>query len=134
MRYKVGDKVVIKKDTKFDKIDYSNQVATINRIRTWKTLPYDYEVDLNCNWCVYDETIDHEATAKLNEPTPKSLLKSGDKVTYRDGTERWVLLETETLHDDKGNPLNSLNRFKDDLAELAFNSNDIMKIERGPIS
>ena len=113
MKYKVGDKVVIKKDTKFDKIDYSNQVATINRIRTWKTLPYDYEVDLNCNWCVYDETIDHEATAKLNEPTPKSLLKSGDKVTYRDGTERFVLLETGTLHTDIGDFALKLEYFND---------------------
>lgn len=71
---------------------------------------------------------------EIQQSTPKQLLKSGDKVTYRDGTVRWVLLELGTLHSTSGHPVSRLSLYLDDL-----NCNDerdnpvysIVKIERG---
>ena len=91
MRYKVGDKVVIKKDIKFDGVDYSNQVATIIGIRKWEHLSDDYKVDLKARWCVEDEMIDHEATAKLNEVKPIDLLESWFIVEFRNKQRMFVI-------------------------------------------
>lgn len=64
--------------------------------------------------------------------TPKELLKSGDKVTYRDGSERFVLLETGTLHNSSGTVAIILDKFDDNLMRTSETRTcDIMKIERG---
>lgn len=63
----------------------------------------------------------------------KSDLKSGDKVVYRNGTERYVLIETETLHSIvTGDKSTLLKYFNDNLywEETRVNSNAIMKVYR----
>ena len=64
-------------------------VQTIKKISQdrWYGLVDDAE-----DWSFTDEMIDHEATTKLNEPTPKSLLKSGMVVEYNNGERALVLV------------------------------------------
>lgn len=92
MIYKVGDKVVLKDGSKFYNTDYSNQIATIIGIRKWERLPDDYNIDLDERWCVDDDMIDHEATAKLNEVKPRQLLKTGMVVEYENGHKALVII------------------------------------------
>ena len=137
MRYHVGDKVVIRKDlvvgNYYDGCCFADEMKkTEGKIATILIVQFGhYKVD-TCRWYNFvDEMIDHEATAKLN--SPKSLLKSGDKVTYRYGTVRWVLVETNSAHDENGIKGIDLNSYNDELLQenRAFSHCDIMKIERG---
>ena len=137
MRYHVGDKVVIRKDlvvgNYYDGGCFADEMKkTEGKIATILIVEFGhYKVD-TCRWYNFvDEMIDHEATAKLN--FPKSLLKSGDKVTYREGGERWVLLETDSIHFGSGSISNVIKNYDDNLLELNRRSEvlDIMKIERG---
>ena len=137
MKYKVGDKVVNRKDLESGKyygycFFTDGMKKTVGAITTILIVRHSYyKLDTCEAYNFVDEMIDHEATAKLNEPTPKSLLKSGDKVTYRDGTERFVLLETGTLHTDIGDFALKLEYFNDKLCCESHKIQDIMKIERG---
>lgn len=60
---------------------------------------------------------------------PKEMLQSGSKVTYRDGTERFVLLEVEGLYDENGDKMAHLDYFDDNLLGHTLRDMDIMKIE-----
>lgn len=63
----------------------------------------------------------------------KKDLKTGDKVTYRDGAERLVVLNMDngnSLLDNEGATVNYLDNYSNDLNMGNFPSNDIMKIER----
>ena len=69
----------------------------------------------------------------LNIPQPhKSLLKSGMKVVYRSGVERYVFLPADVFMDENGATGNSLSYYSDDmLFKSCFyspNSQDIMEI------
>lgn len=56
----------------------------------------------------------------IEKPTfTKSDLKSGDKVVYRNGEGRFVLVETGTLHDTRGEKCASYRDFEDDLTSCA---------------
>ena len=137
MRYNVGDKVVIRKDLVvgkyYDGCYFADEMkkieGAITTILGVRSSHYKLETCRAYNFV--DEMIDHEATAKLN--SPKSLLKSGDKVTYRDGTVRWVLVETNSAHDENGRKGIDLNSYNDEQMQenRAFSHCDIMKIERG---
>ena len=135
MRYKVGDKVVIRKDLVvgkyYDGCYFADEmkkiegaITTILGVRS-----SHYKLDTCRAYNFVDEMIDHEATAKLN--SPKSLLKSGDKVTYRNGEERWIMLELGTLHSVNGHPMSKLDLYSDDLICKHYDQFSIMKIERG---
>lgn len=68
---------------------------------------------------------------KLPQPH-NSLLKSGDKIVYRYNDERFVLLETGTLHATNGCSAVALCYFTDDLTWIGNSrANDIMEIWRG---
>ena len=135
MRYHVGDKVVIRKDLESGKYYGGYYFAdemkkTEGKIATILIVEFGhYKVD-TCRWYNFvDEMIDHEATAKLN--SPKSLLKSGDKVTYRNGEERWIMLELGTLHSVDGRQISKLDLYSDDLICKHYDQFSIVKIERG---
>ena len=69
----------------------------------------------------------------LNIPQPhKSLLKSGMKVVYRSGVEKYVFLPADVFMDENGATGNSLSYYSDDmLFKSCFNSpnsQDIMEI------
>lgn len=69
----------------------------------------------------------------LNEHLPqpqKSLLKSGDMVVFRNGDERYVLVETSTLHFKTGNVARHLNNFCETLTHTYENRVDIMRVYR----
>ena len=70
---------------------------------------------------------------KIDLPQPhKSLLKSGDKVVYRDGNERFVLVETMSLYKKEGWFACFLCDFTNDLLwNGTYNYNDILEIWRG---
>lgn len=67
----------------------------------------------------------------LEIPQPhKSLLKSGMKVVYRNGTERYVFLPAGVFMDESGEMGNSLSYYSDDMLFISFNSpnpQDIME-------
>ena len=70
-------------------------------------------------------------TEELPQPH-KSLLKSGMKVVYGDGTERYVLLETGGLYDvNKGKHQNWLMMYEDTLISKHNTVVDIMEIYDG---
>lgn len=67
----------------------------------------------------------------LELPQPhKSLLKSGDKVVYRCGTIRYVLLEINELVSKRSDGYNNLDAYDEDLKTSVY-GNDIMEIWRG---
>ena len=72
-----------------------------------------------------------EIVQELPQPH-KDLLKSGDKVVYRDGDERFVLLETKSLYTSNGEFANELKNLTIHLLGV-FNArlDDIMEIWRG---
>lgn len=91
MMYKVGDKVVLRsfnKTYKRYKEKYSGMTATITEIRVFRNqLDTDYRIDIDRDYCWYDEDIDHEATEKLNEPAIQTIVlmsgvRSGRGVSY----------------------------------------------------
>ena len=69
---------------------------------------------------------------EISIPQPhKSLLKSGMKVVYRNGTERYVFLPAGIFMDESGEIGNSLSYYSDDMLFKSFNSpssQDIMEI------
>jgi hypothetical protein len=75
-----------------------------------------------------------ECELELLEPLPqpqKSLLKSGDKVMYRSGSKRYVLVETGCLYVENGMYAKELYYFTDDLLESkGTTSEDIMQVYR----
>ena len=69
----------------------------------------------------------------LDIPQPhKSLLKSGMKVVYRSGLERYVFLPADIFMDENGATRNSLSHYSDDMLWNSIfyspNSQDIMEI------
>lgn len=73
MKYKVGDKVVLinfGKTYKRHKEKYSGMTATIAEIRIFRNQSdTDYRIDIDRDYCWYDEDIDHEATERLKFKT-----------------------------------------------------------------
>lgn len=68
----------------------------------------------------------------LELPQPhKSLLKSGDKVVYRNCEEKFVLLEVHSLYDKFGAFQNSINNFDEYLNRRNNKNQDIKEIWRG---
>ena len=85
---------------------------------------------------IYD--LNYDTPSKFEEvldiPQPhKSLLKSGMKVVYRNGTERYVFLPAGVFMDENGTTGNSLSYYSDDMLfkSCSFSSpssQDIMEI------
>lgn len=68
----------------------------------------------------------------LELPQPhKSLLRSGDKVVYRNCEKRFVLLEVHSLYDKFGAFQNSINNFDEYLNRRKNKDQDIIEIWRG---
>lgn len=64
----------------------------------------------------------------------KSDLKSGDKIVYRKGVERWVLMETNTIHDNDGNVEFNLDNWTGGLFDVDCDEEyDIIKVYRNDV-
>ena len=75
------------------------------------------------------EQIYFEKLKQLPQPQ-KSLLKSGDMVVYRNGDERYVLVETGTLHGQLGYRSNNIVNYENNLMSNGHSSNTIMQVYR----
>jgi signal peptidase I len=73
--------------------------------------------------------IEFKSLSQLPQPQ-KSLLKSGDKVVYRDGSERFVLIEIGTLYTEDGRLRNRLDEYLDNLTIKYNKDQDIMQVYR----
>lgn len=81
--------------------------------------------------------LNRKASSQFEEisiPQPhKSLLKSGMKVVYRSGVEKYVFLPADVFMDENGTIGNSLSYYSDDMLFKSYsfsspNSQDIMEI------
>ena len=99
MRYKVGDKVVIRDDLKSGRnygylycnthmVKLRGRTEQIKRVTTNESYLLEGDFD---SWFFTDEMIDHEATAKLNEVKPVDLLETGMVVQLNNGEVMLVL-------------------------------------------
>ena len=149
MRYKVGDKVVIRTDlverAEYDGCYFSSDMKEFRgKIQTIKKISQDRWYGLvedNEDWSFTDKMIDHEATAKLNEVKPIDLLENGMTVELRDGTRHLVLTNVE--YSDRvikfalvGNDtFRSVSiEYRDDLTSIMFTLSDIMAIYKPLVS
>ena len=73
--------------------------------------------------------MDSQFEEVLDIPQPhKSLLKSGMKVVYRSGVEKYVFLPADVFMDENGTTGNSLSYYSDDMLINTPSSQDIMEI------
>jgi len=124
-----------------DGVDHTNEVMTENKVYEFKDGVFIREDGHKSN-LAYTSIEDFERTNKehisiipYTEKLPqphKSLLKSGMKVVYRDGQERYVLIETGGLYDvDKGEHQNWFMAYEDTLISKLSTVIDIMEIYDG---
>ena len=133
-KFKVGDKVRIVKNV--DNPHYNKYIgAEFEVLGTDVCLNSEkYLLDCPSNFggsC----TTWRESELELVKPLPqpqKSLLKSGDKVVYRGGSKRYVLMGTETLHDVKdGDLMNHLGSYMENLiSKSGYKLEDIIQVYR----
>lgn len=136
--FKQGDKIVIvstpsNKNWVKEMDKYCGQTLTIDHAGT-EGGKFACDVQENeWSWTDSHNHIDWDATFKLaNKDFKKSDLQSGDKVVYRKGEERFVLLETDSLHGSNGEMYSRLSKYTDNLMYLnsSYSKLDIMKVYR----
>ena len=134
MKYKVGDKVVLRSDLEVGE-RYGCQKYVSNMVK-YRGLEAVVE---RKHGTFYMISVDNKRFAWTDEmfetiPQPhKSLLKSGMKVVYRSGVEKYVFLPAGVFMDENGTTGNSLSYYSDDMLfkSCSFNSHksqDIMEI------
>lgn len=135
MKFKVGDKVRIKKDfsdNKKYKIEtnkemekYAGKIMTIRDIKNGY-----YQMQEDIEECIWQEGWKwSEDMFEDRVIFTKSDLKDGDIVTYRNGDKRTVI--NNKLIDEEGTDANELSFYKKDLTEKDGTGNlDIIKAER----
>ena len=133
-KFKVGDRVRVVKNV--DNPHYNKYIGLeFEVLGTDVCLNSEkYLLDCPSNFggsCTTWGEIELELVNQLPQPQ-KSLLKSGDKVVYRVGYSRYVLLETESLHDiNGGGIMSSLNWYTESLiTKSGCQLEDIMQVYR----
>ena len=101
MKYKVGDEVIVRLDLIKDAL-YGKRVFACDMLR-FKGEKVKISHVFNHHYLIHEDKGDwawtDEMFEKISIPQPhKSLLKSGMKVVYRNGSHRYVLLETNGLY------------------------------------
>ena len=138
MKYKVGDKVLVSNNVKGyindgngnaihftrDMEKYKGKIVTIKECM--KSInKYSIKEDWGAYYwmddCFEDLT------------SPKTLLRSGDKLTLRNGCEGYVLLETNSIYSSTGGGrIDFLSNYYDDLKYLVSQESrhDVVKVHR----
>lgn len=137
MKYKVGDKVVVRNDLRTDRrylmengiVGNSvtdEMVKLRGRVVTIRSCGRQYKIDESVfSWTDY-------MFEGLAYESPKSLLQDLDVITYRSGSKRFVLVRTNTIHDESAERVNTLDSYNDELVKVKGGDKefDIMTIER----
>jgi len=87
------------------------------------------------DWCA-TEKLNMEEIKEIMKTFTKSDLRNGDKVVCRNGDERFVLLETESLHNKGGDRIGGLACYYSTLVVATpknASSFDIMKVYRNGV-
>lgn len=130
MKFKVGDKVMVKKDLKVGFYDGISSILEMTKyrgktaiIKSVGFISYKLDID-NMEWNWTDDMLE---LCKIR--FAKSDLKDGDIVTYRNGDKRTVI--AENLIDSNGFISRKLNQYTNELKDLVIGERlDIVKVER----
>lgn len=126
MRFKVGDKVKVRRDLIVgEAYGYESFVRYMENMKgktvTIKEVCSDsYRIEETGFWWTYEMF--------ENNYFIKSDLKDGDVVTYRNGRKRTI--NNDNLIDDDGDGVNNLRYYNKDLTSRINKNNDIIKVER----
>jgi hypothetical protein len=133
-KFKVGDRVILIQDSVVYEDLKKGEKGTVIEESDFPFVKWD-NTNLNCRgsngWAVSQSKLAllPEQSKVLSSPK-KSLLQSGDTVVYRDGSKRFVLIETGTLHAEDGRLKNNLDAYRDNLTITYNKCYDIMEVYR----
>lgn len=135
-KFKDGDRVRVRKDL-ITNACYDNGCNFVDDMVKFKgeTLTIINTYNKNCGSARYrvngtTYVFSDSMLSPITEIT-KSDLNSGDKAIFRNGSERYVLVETETFHSEDGEVKNHFFNFKDDLNNTSIPTLDIIQVYRG---
>lgn len=113
--YKVGDKIVgLGTSSIYEVFERAGEL----RLKCVKSYHEDVPEGKDCGH-ISSFSINHEKSAKLNSQLPqphKNLLKSGMTVEFGNGERRYVLIETDSLHDEYGTFKLNISKYSSDLS------------------